>query len=103
MKILEDYIIGIKVSGHSRFKLSVHDPNYAWNKKKEVCKLIEDTNLFKYYGKSSIDGDNIYYLTKPTLRSIKIDKITKDLDLIGKLETLMDTIKDDIEYMEKLI
>jgi len=96
MDITNDHIV-FKVSGRSNYDKFTFEPSYK--RRKVICDLIDDSNLFEPLGKSRIDGYNMYSLKLLTLRRIKIDKINKKYDLSIRLNELMSKIKDDIEFI----
>ena len=96
MDITNNNIV-FKVSAQSNYIKFTYEPTYK--RKKRICDLIDESNMFKSLGKSRIDGNEMYELKQLTIRRIKIDKIFKNIDLSKRFEELMNKIKDDIEFI----
>jgi len=87
----------IKVNGTSNHDKNNYIPTSI--RRKHIEELIKESDLFKYCGKSRIDGFHMFYLNSLTMRRIKIDKVMNKTNLSERLNKLMDRIKDDIEYV----
>ena len=91
-------VIAIKV--HCSYKIDFPTDK----RREEVCRMVEESDLFNSMGKSRIDGFNIYILKGFVKRLGKLQKIKKiNPNIMDKLEDLMNKIDSDVEVIPIVI
>ncbi|MFW6233678.1 MAG: hypothetical protein ACOC3Z_03380 [Nanoarchaeota archaeon] len=86
----------IKVPFHSS-KIYPLEKNVAY-----ICNKLKKSGIYDYIGESALDGSPIFKFKDGIIRSVKLNKILNNIELISKIENFIRSVEKSIKIIQIL-